>query len=395
MAAVQGYCDPKFEKLKSLLENGINSGEEIGASLAVNLDGKMVVDIYGGFKDEARTKPWSKDTIVNVWSSTKTISALAILMLHDRGLLDVNENVSKYWPEFATNGKEDIKVRHLMSHSSGVSGWEQPVTVQDLYDTKASTDRLAQQPPWFKPGSSSGYHAVTMGHLLGELVRRVSGKPLKQFVSEEIAEPLGADLQIGAQESDWERIAPVVAPPAADFSMLDPNSITIRTFTGPIMKAEDANTADWRRAELGAVNGNTNARALCQILSAISLGGTVNGHKLLSQKTIDMIFEEQTDGIDLVIGVPVRFGIGYAISGGGSEQSMPFLPKGKDRRVCTWGGWGGSWEVMDLDNRLTFAYTMNKMGAGVLGSDRTASLINTCYEILGSSKADSSNLEKL
>ncbi|KAK9239540.1 beta-lactamase [Lipomyces kononenkoae] len=382
MAVVQGYCDPKFEKLKALLEHYVNSGEEIGASVAVNIDGKMVVDIYGGFIDEDRTKPCSKDTIVNVWSSTKTITALAVLMLHDRGLLDVNEKVSKYWPEFAANGKEDVRVRHLLSHTSGVSGWEQPVTLQDLYDTKASTDRLAQQSPWWEPGTASGYHSLSMGHLLGEVVRRVTGKSLSQFVFEEIAEPLGADFQIGAKESDWGRIAPVVPPPAADFGKLDPESITIKTFGGPVVHADDANTPEWRRAEVGAANGHTNARALCQILSAISLGGTFNGNKLLSQKTIDLIFEPQADGIDLAMGLPIRFGIGYGIAGGGTEQSMPHVPPGQNRRICFWGGWGGSFELMDLDKHMTFAYTMNKMGPGTLGTTRTSSLVKACYEAL-------------
>lgn len=384
MAAVQGVCDPRFEKLKALLQDNIDSGEELGASIAVDIDGKRVVDIQGGFVDEARTRPWAEDTIVTVWSSTKTVSALAVLMLHDRGLLDVGENVSKYWPEFAANGKENVKVRHVLSHMSGVSGWEEPVTMQDLYDTKTATERLAAQAPWWEPGTASGYHATSFGHLLGEIVKRVSGKSLTQFVAEDIAGPLGADFQIGAKQSDWDRISNIIAPPPSTFDMsaLDPKSLTIRTLCNPIPDASPANTLEWRHAELGAVNGYTNARGLCQILSVISLGGSVNGHKLLSQKTINRIFEVQSDGVDVVVGVPIRFGIGYGLAGGATTQTLKALPGGENRRICFWGGWGGSWEVMDLDKRMTFAYTMNKMGDGVLGSDRTWSYVSELYNAL-------------
>jgi len=383
MATVQGVCHAKFEKLKILLQDSITSGDELGASISLNVGGKEEVDIYGGYADEGRARPWVKDTIVNVWSSTKTVSALAVLILHDRGLLDVDENVCKYWPEFAANGKDQVKVRHILSHSSGVSGWQEPVTLEDIYDVERAADKLAQQAPWWEPGSASGYHSLTMGHLLGELVRRVSGKSLTQFVADEISGPLGADFQIGAKESDWPRISNLI-PPTILASDFDPDSIIHKTFYHPPPSAVAMNTAAWRNAELGAVNGHTNAKALCTILSAITLGGTVDGYKLLSQKTIDRIFEIQTDGIDHVFGIPIRFGIGYAIAGGGTEQAIPFIPKGENRRVACWGGWGGSWIVCDLDNRLTFAYTMNKMRDGVLGSTQTAKYINTVYEIIDS-----------
>jgi CubicO group peptidase (beta-lactamase class C family) len=385
MATVQGYCDPKFDKVKTLLEKSIASDDDLGASIALNIDGKTVIDIYGGYADPEKTKPWEKDTIVNVWSSTKTISTLAVLILHDRGLLDVDENVAKYWPEFAANGKENVKVRHLLSHTSGVSGWEEPLTVAELLDTPAATERLAKQAPWWEPGTASGYHSVSMGNLLGEVVRRVSGQPLKQFVAEDIAGPLNADFQIGAKEESWGRIATIVPPPPApvDFlSQLPKDSLFVKTFVNPQMDGLTANTPEWRRAELGAVNGHTNARAIGTILSAISLGGSVNGHKFLSQKTIDRIFEQQSDGVDLVLGQPIRFGIGYAIAGGGSETSVPFAPKGKDRKVCFWGGWGGSWEIMDLDKKVTLTFVMNKMREGILGSVQTALYTNAIYEIL-------------
>ncbi|KAL2444881.1 Beta-lactamase domain-containing protein 2 [Exophiala dermatitidis] len=346
MATIQGHCDSKFYNVRDLLQQNIDSGEELGAAIVINVDGKNVVDIHGGYVDASRTQPWEDTTIVNVWSSTKIISALAVLMCHERGLLDVNENVSKYWPEFAVNGKENVKIRHIMSHTSGVSGWEQPITIEDLYDVKESTERLAQQPPFWEPGTASGYHSLTMGHLLGEVVRRVTGKGLTQFVAEEIAGPLGADFQVGAVEKDWPRITNVIAPPPLpiELSNLDPDSIPVKTFAAPSVEAETANTPGWRRAEVGAANGHGSARGLARILSAISLGGTVDGHKLLSQKTIDLIFQKQSDSVDLANGQPIRFGIGYAISGGSTEQGVPFAPRGKDRRTCFWGGWGGFME---------------------------------------------------
>ncbi|KAI1608332.1 beta-lactamase [Exophiala viscosa] len=384
MAEVQGHFEPAFQNVRDRLQNNINDGVELGAAICIIVDGKVVVDIYGGFKDEERTDPWVKDTIVNVWSSTKNISTLAALVLHDRGLLDVNENVSKYWPEFAANGKENIKVRHVLSHTSGVSAWERPFNTNDAYDLKQSTDRLAQQAPWWKPGSASGYQAINMGHLIGELVRRVTGKSLKQFVAEDIAGPLGADFQIGALETDWPRIATLIPPPAmpVDLSTLDENSVAVKTFSAPALDALAGNTAEWRRAEIGAANGHGNARSLARILSVITLDGKVDGHKLLSPETIDLIFHEQADGVDLAIGKPIRFGIGYAIAGGGSEESIPFVPRGKDRRACFWGGWGGSYNLMDVDKRVNVSYVMNKMGPGTLGSPRTGDYIEDIYSSL-------------
>ena len=207
MAEIHGTCAGRFEALREALARNLDSGEELGASIVVDIDGNVVVDMWGGFRDQARTLPWTEDTITNVWSSTKTITSLAALMLVDRGELDVDAPVARYWPQFAAAGKQDVLVRHVMSHSSGVSGLDQPAAAEDLYDWETATSRYAAQAPWWPPGTASGYHALNYGHLVGELVRRISGKPLKQFVAEEMAGPLGADFQIGAAESDWDRIA--------------------------------------------------------------------------------------------------------------------------------------------------------------------------------------------
>jgi CubicO group peptidase (beta-lactamase class C family) len=378
MVEVSGSCDPRFQPVRDALAEQLASGNELGASIAVDVDGQTVVDIWGGWRDEAHLAPWTEDTITNVWSTTKTVTNLAALMLADRGQLDVYAPVAKYWPEFAENGKDQVEVRHLLSHTSGVSGWEPPFALEDMYDWDLATKRLAAQAPWWEPGTASGYHATNQGHLVGEVVRRVTGTPLKTFVAEEIAGPLGADFQIGAVEADWGRIAPVVPPPPLPFDLatIDTTSPAFKTFTGPALDASAANTPDWRRADMGATNGHGNARSVARILSALALGGTVDGVRLLSPDTIDVIFDEQSHGPDLVLGVPLRFGIGYALP---ETETVPYVPQG---RACYWGGWGGSVILMDLDRRTTISYMMNKMAAGVIGSDRSESYVRAVHGAL-------------
>jgi CubicO group peptidase (beta-lactamase class C family) len=379
MAQIDGKCEPRFEAVRGALAQNLDSGEELGASLAVDIDGDLVVDLWGGFCDQARTVPWTERTITNVWSSTKTVTSLAALMLADRGELDVDAPVARYWPEFAAGGKEDVLVRHLLSHSSGVSGLEQPAVAEDLYDWPTATSRMAAQAPWWEPGTASGYHALNYGHLVGEVVRRVSGKMLKQFVAEEIAGPLGADFQIGAAEADWGRIADVVPPPPLpiDFEALGPDSLTVKTLTGPFIEADAANTPDWRRADLGAVNGHGNARSVARVMSVVARGGQAGGVRLLRPETIEKIFIEQVNGIDLVLGVPLRFGIGYGLP---VPVLLPWIP---DEKICYWGGWGGSMIIMDTGRRMTISYMMNKMGPGIIGSDRSTAYGQAIYDALG------------
>jgi len=364
--AVHGHVDERFSALSEVLDAQLESGEELGAAISVNLGGQTLVDVWGGYADAARTIPWGEDTIVNVWSTTKEITALAILMLVEQGLVDLDAPVATYWPEFAQHGKQDILVKQVMSHTSGVSGWDQPFVAEDMYDWEKSTSQLAAQAPWWEPGTASGYHAQNQGHLLGEIVRRVSGLPLKQFVAERIAAPLGVDLQIGAKAEDDDRVAEIIPPPPLGFDLatMDPTSPTVRTLTGPVSDAALANTIPWRRADMGALNGHTNARALARTFSTISLGGEVDGARLLSPATIERIFEEQSHGPDLVLGVPLRFGIGFALP---EPTSIPYVPSEK---VCFWGGWGGSMTLMFPDRGLTVSYVMNRMAPGIIGSDR-------------------------
>ena len=375
---IAGDCDSRFKDLHDLLLENVIAGEELGASIAVTVDGVPVVDIWGGWGDPEQATPWRSDTITNIWSSTKTVTSLAALMLVDRGLLDVHEPVARYWPEFAAAGKEPVQVRHLLGHTSGVSGWDQPITTEDLYDLPGSTARLAAQAPWWEPGTASGYHALNYGHLVGELVRRVDGRSLGRFVAEEIAGPLGADFHIGLGETDFARVSNVVPPPPLpiDMASIDPASVMFKTFTGPGPDASDAWSPQWRRAEIGAVNGHSNARAVARILSVVACGGEVDGVRLLSPDTVGLIFEQQSDGVDLVLGAPLRFGIGYGLP---SPEAMPFIPEGS---ICFWGGWGGSQVLIDTERRATLAYVMNKMGPGLLGTERSAQYATAFFSAL-------------
>ena len=374
MAEVHGSCDDRFAGVREALERQLD-GDELGASVAVDLDGETVVDLWGGWRDVERTTPWTQDTIVNVWSTTKCVLNMAALMLVDRGDLDVHAPVGDYWPEFSAKGKKDVEVRHLMSHTSGVSGWDLPFSIRDMYDWEPACERLAAQRPWWEPGTASGYHSKNQGHLVGEVIRRITNKTFKKFVADEIAGPLGADFQVGAREADWGRIAPVVAPPPDDEPLPDPSSVAGKTSLGPKGSVKAANSPEWRQADLGALNGHSNARGVLDVLRVLSLGGEAGGVRLLKPDTIDLVFEQQSDGIDLVLGQPFRFGIGYCLG----TPVVPYVPSG---RTFFWGGWGGSLVVMDLDRRLTISYVMNGMAPGILGSDRSQAYVEAVYSAL-------------
>jgi CubicO group peptidase (beta-lactamase class C family) len=371
MADVHGTCDPRFDEMRDLLADSLASGADVGASAAVMLDGELVVDLWGGVADERTGAPWERDTITNVWSSTKTVMALCALMLVDRGQLDVDAPVAAYWPEFAANGKEAVLVRHLLSHTSGVSAWAQPVEVADIYDWEKSTAMLAAQAPWWTPGEGSGYHALNQGHLVGEVIRRITGRTIGQFFRDEVSGPLGIDFHIGLAESEFARVSNVIPPPplAIDFSALDPEMVAVKTFTGPAPDASESWTTQWRSAEIPAANGHGNARSLAMAQHAIANGGALGGTRLLGADAIEQIFRVQSDGTDQVLMLPVKFGIGYALP----NESMPHLP---DRRICYWGGWGGSSIVNDLDSRMTVTYVMNRMADGLLGDPRGQGLVS-------------------
>jgi CubicO group peptidase (beta-lactamase class C family) len=369
MAEIQGTYDGRFAAVAEALAASIDRGSDVGGSVAVVHDGEVVVDIWGGWVDEAKTAPWEQDTITNVWSTTKTMTFLVALMLADRGELDLDAPVATYWPEFAAAGKDEVLVRHVLAHTAGLAGWEAAMTEADLADWDGCASRLAAQAPWWEPGTASGYHAITQGYLIGELVRRITGRSLGSFFAEEVAGPAGADFHIGLDPSHFDRVSNVIPPPLLELPAgLDRDSVAARTFGNPPMRAEVSWTDEWRRAEVPAANGHGNARSVAAVQAIVSHGGELHGRRFVSEATLERIFEVQAVGTDLVLGVPVRIGMGYGICG-------PEFPLGPNRRTCFWGGWGGSIVVNDLDSRTTTAFMMNKMGAGTVGDDRAAAIL--------------------
>ena len=373
MAEVHGTCDDRFASVEQTFASNFDAGLDIGASVAVFKDGEPVVDLWGGVIDDEGT-PWVEDTIINVWSTTKTMTALCALVLADRGELDVDAPVATYWPEFAAAGKEQVLVRHLMAHTAGLPGWDVPLVAEDLYDWEKATSLLAAQAPWWEPGTASGYHAVTQGYLVGEVVRRVAGESVGTFFAEEVAGPLGADFHIGTAAEHDDRIAKVIPPPALDLTP-DPGSLAVRALTNPGMSASQSWDVDWRRAEIPAAGGHGNARSVAAVQSVLACGGEARGVRLLSEAGCDVVFREQCNGTDLVLGMPLRHGIGYGLP---SEA----VPISSSERACYWGGWGGSIVVVDLDQRLVVAYVMNRMGEGTQGDLRGASLVFAAYASL-------------
>ena len=374
---IHGTCDTRFGHVRDAFERNFTELGDVGASFAMTVEGEFVVDIWGGHRDAAGMEPWVEDTIVNVYSSTKTMTALCALLLADRGELDLHAPVAKYWPEFAQNGKEGVEVRHLLSHSAGLSGLEPPHSRHVWYDWDDVAERLAAQAPWWEPGTASGYHAITQGNLVGEVIRRISGRSPGTFLREELAEPLGADFHLGVDPKHFPRIGELIPPPVTpeDMIEMEPGSIAARTIGDTVVDPADTKTAAWRQAEMPAANGHGNARGIVRIQTLLANHGTAWGKTLMSPEGCLAVLEEQTNGVDHVLGLPIRFGLGYGLPG----EIMPATPNDK---VCYWGGYGGSVVVCDLENRAAFSYVMNRMEAGIVGDERGFRLWTAAFESL-------------
>lgn len=372
---VQGECAPRFAAVRDAFEANFAAGREVGASFAATIDGEPVIDLWGGHADAACTRPWERDTIVNVFSTTKAVTALAAHMLVDRGLLDLDAPVARYWPEFAAAGKAAIPVRQVMSHTAGLAGVTPRLPHEALFDWTRMTAALAAEAPWWPPGSQSGYHALTFGYLVGELVRRLSGRTPGTFVRDEIARPLAADFHIGLPASEDGRVAEMVAPAPGTSTGFDTTSLAGRVLSNPPLRPEAANQPAWRRAEIPAANGHGNARSVASILAALACGGTLRGVRLLGEPTLRRAIEEQAYGRDLVLGRRFRWGVGFMLT---SDE----IPLGPNPHVFGHGGWGGSLGFADLDARVSWAYVMNKMSPGTTGDFRAAAMIAALYGAL-------------
>jgi CubicO group peptidase (beta-lactamase class C family) len=362
MADVQGSGP---EAVRDLLGASLDNGDDTGLSLCAIHDGETVADLWGGVADVETGAPWQRDTIVNTFSLTKTMVALVALLLIDRNELEPQAPVTKYWPEFGAAGKEGVLVRHVLGHTSGVPGWQQPVTIDDICDVRKSTELLAGQEPWWQPGDGSGYQAMNHGHLVGEMVRRITGASLGTVFAAEFAEPMGADYYIGTPESVDDRIARLVPPPESvvDWNKIPAASIMRRVMRNPVLSIRGTASREWRGAELGAMNGHGNARSVATLQARISHGDPIGAP----------VFDVQSDSVDRVIGQRVRLGLGYGLDGAMADA---FLPPG---RICWWSGYGGSLVINDMDRRLTVAYVMNKMAPALLSLDRAARYLAAIY----------------
>ena len=370
MTEINGTFETSFAHVAEAFEKNFEEGD-LGACCAVFVDGEIVVDLWGGIADPEKETLWGKDTIVNVWSTTKTMAAICTLMLFDRGLIELDSPVCKYWKDFEQNGKEKVLVSHLLSHSAGLPGFDAPITEDQLFDWEYTCKRLAGQAPWWEPGTTSGYHPMTQGWLLGELLRQVDGRTLGTFFKDEVASKIGADFHIGLPDEHFNRVAsldtesvdgPVVLTDQA------PHPFVERVEKHGRMGAKLANTDRWRRAEFPAANGHGNARSVALVHSLIAQNGSSDSFKLLSAKTVDTIFEIQTDGTDHILGVPIRHGMGFGLR----SDLMPISP---NEKACFWGGWGGSLSVIDVDAKMSFAYVMNRMAPSLQHDKRAGRLL--------------------
>ncbi|SPE47670.1 Beta-lactamase precursor [Streptomyces netropsis] len=370
--AIHGICSDRFSAVREVFADSLRSGADVGASVAVHLDGEPVVDLWGGYADPARTRPWERDTLTNVWSMTKTMTALCALVLVDRGELDLRAPVGKYWPEFGTAGKDHIEIRHLLGHTAGLPDWDRPMTLGDLCDWEKATSLLARQKPRWLPGTASGYHRFTHGFLIGEVIRRISQQTVGTFFADQIAAPLDADFHIGLPAEDDHRVSEVIPAPGPAPEANPRVTIPV----GPYVTAQDTWTTQWHRAEIPAAAGYGNARSVAAIQSVLTSGGRTASTRLLSEATCRAVFEEQSHGIDLVLGIPLRFGIGYALNADDAPVTTA------NAHTSYWGGRGGSLIVNDHDARMTITYVMNQMSHLGLTDPRGHKLLRSAYEAL-------------
>ncbi|MFG2497595.1 serine hydrolase domain-containing protein [Streptomyces sp. NPDC048441] len=388
---VHGTCAPGFEGVRDEFERNFTERGDLGASVAVAVDGEFVVDLWGGDADKAGTRAWERDSLVNVYSTTKGMTALCAHLLVDRGELDLDAPVARYWPEFAQEGKADIPVRWLLSHRSGVIAPSEPMTSEDLYDWDRVCGALAATPPWWKPGTAQGYHAVSFGYLVGEVVRRITGVSLGTFLRSEVTGPLEADVYVGTPESEHGRCADLAKPlsspsegarsalgsappPAPPVRSIDDHPLAPVTLALQYLPVGHVNSAAYRSAEIPAANGHASARGLATVYGALGGGELLSGAALERLRTR----QGEPDERDLVLaagtawGEKWEWGLGYMLNLYGQAGPNP--------RAFGHGGAGGSYAFADPENRVSYAYVMNRMGGGTSGEDlRSVHLVGAVY----------------
>jgi CubicO group peptidase (beta-lactamase class C family) len=379
---IEGTCDPKFNRVKDAFVENFEKRNEVGAAAAVMLDGKSVVDIWAGHADKAKTRPWTRDTLVNVYSTTKGVTAICAHRLVDKGLLDIDAPVAKYWPEFAQAGKDKLPVRFLLSHRAGLPAVSKVLDDDALFNWNTMTTALAAQEPWWEPGTAHGYHAVTFGYLVGEVIRRISGKTPGAYLRDELAGPLDLDFQIGlAAKHDARTADMLAAPPPAPGEpnmfaemMKNPESVGAKAFMNPpvMMRPGLVNTRAWREAEIPAANGHGTARSLARLYGALARGGELDGVRVMSKEEVAKCSIEQSNGPDAVLTINTRFSQGFMMS-------QPGAGLGPNPKSFGHPGAGGSLGYADPEAKIGFGYTMNKMQASLLIDPRATALIDAVY----------------
>ncbi|MFI5319727.1 MAG: serine hydrolase domain-containing protein [Myxococcota bacterium] len=370
---VEGFVATGFERVRETFAENFRAGREVGASFAVARDGALVVDLWGGFRDRARTQPWARDTLVNVWSTTKGLAALCVALLVERGKLSYEQTVASVWPEFAAGGKQSLTIVQLLSHQGGLSGLREPIAMRDYADHARIARALAAQTPFFAPGQS-GYHAITHGFLAGELVRRATGKTLGAFFRDEVARPLDADAWIGLPETEDARAAEMIAPQGGPNMPLPEHPAARAALGNPPLDPEVPNQRWWRAAEIPAANGHANAASLARVYGMLARGGEHGGKRFLSRETLAEATRERVQGTDLVLQVPVQWAAGWMLNGLGIYGENP--------HTFAHAGWGGSFGAADPDAMLGIGYAMNQMYPNLMGDPRSLTLIAATYASL-------------
>ena len=378
-AAIAGWVAPGFAVVRdAFAANFHRDGDdaECGAALAVYLDGRCVADLWGGFTDAARTKPWARDTLVNVWSASKGIVATAVAILVDQGRAAYDDPVAKYWPEFAAGGKGAVTIGQILSHQSGVNGWESPVSFEQLYDWGRATSLLAAQAPFWPPGTAASYHALTHGFLAGEVVRRITGQDVGGFIRDAVAGPLGAEFHIGLPLGDDWRVAEIIAPPPANALPAGGEMAEFprRAVTNPTPDPLRPNTRAWRAAQFPAANGQASAQGLARIYGALAMGGALDGVRIISPEGVERMRAPRHPGPDQLLG-PRVWGAGVSMG-----VAPAFGP-----HADTFGhtGWGGAFGCANLRRRVGIGYVMNRMGGQVASNPRGSSLAGAVFAALG------------